>query len=247
MKWMRTYRGPVMVALALAGPLAVAAALVPFRSDFASPAVALVLVVVITAVAIGGSRASGYLASASATLWFDYFHTRPYDSFDIHDRPKVEVTICLMIVGCVISELAARSRRHHRTSNEESRYVSMVRELANIAQTVNARQLVTYAETLMIDVLSLRACRFDPQPSSPPLARITDNGEVAHVGMSWPAESMGIPGPEAEILAQWRGRAFGRFVVTPTPGEPISQERRCVAGTLATLVAAGLAGESGGP
>ena len=46
---------------------------------------------------------------------------------------------------------------------------------------------------------------------------------------SGPPSRLGIPGPEAEIVARWRGRALGRFVLTPTPGDPISQERRAVA------------------
>jgi hypothetical protein len=61
------------------------------------------------------------------------------------------------------------------------------------------------------------------------------------VGLHWPVSQMGIPGPEAEIAIEWRGRPLGRFVITPTPGATISQERRAVAVLLATLVASGLA------
>ena len=60
--------------------------------------------------------------------------------------------------------------------------------------------------------------------------------------MRWPAREIGIPGPQAEIVAQWRGRVIGRFVVTPTPGFPVSQERRVVAVSLVDVVAAGLQG-----
>jgi hypothetical protein len=73
------------------------------------------------------------------------------------------------------------------------------------------------------------------------MARILIDGEVLHVGMHWPVDELGIPGPEAEIVTQWRGRTLGRFVLTPTPGEPVSQERRAVAALLGTIVAAGLA------
>jgi hypothetical protein len=42
-------------------------------------------------------------------------------------------------------------------------------------------------------------------------------------------------------VAQWRGREVGRFVLTPTPGVPVSRERRVAAVSLVDLVAATLA------
>jgi hypothetical protein len=232
-----------MFALAVTAPLAVTAALTPFRHTFTNAATALVLVVVVVAIAIAGTRLSGYLASVSSTLWFDFFFTRPYNSFDIHGRAALEITICLMVVGLAVTELAARSRRYSRRSSQESRYVAMVRDLTDLAQTSSSAVLVERAEPMLIDLLDLRACRFDPRPSDPPMARILASGEVVHVGMQWPVDELGIPGPEAEIVTQWRGRKLGRFVITPTPGEPVTQERRAVAAVLATVVAAGLAND----
>jgi hypothetical protein len=76
------------------------------------------------------------------------------------------------------------------------------------------------------------------------MAQIQGNGDVVHVGMLWPTEELGIPGPEAEIVTEWRGRALGRFVITPTPGQPIALEPRVVAALLASVVAASLASET---
>ena len=95
----------------------------------------------------------------------------------------------------------------------------------------------------MTNLLSLRACRFDRALSDPPLAQIQPNGDVAHVGMRWPAQEIGLPGPEAEILATWRGRVVGRFVVTPTPGAAITLEQRIVAVAMVDVVAAYVVGE----
>jgi hypothetical protein len=232
-----------MFALAVAAPLAVAAALVPFRASFTNAGAALILVVVIVAVSVGGSRFTGFVGSVSSALWFDFFLTRPYEQLTISHRPDVETTICLLVVGLMVSELAARSRHHSRQSSEESRYVAMVRELADFAQTSSGNALAERAEPMLIDLLDLRDCRFDLRPSDPPMARVLANGEVVHVGMQWPVDELGIPGPEAEIVTQWRGRTLGRFVITPSPGEPVTQERRAVAALLATIVAAGLAND----
>ncbi|MGC2486002.1 MAG: DUF4118 domain-containing protein [Acidimicrobiales bacterium] len=243
MEWITHHRQHVIVALAVTAPLAVAAVLVPFRHSLTNAAAALILVAVIVAIASLGSRSGGYLASLSSTLWFDFFFTHPYNSFDIHGRDPREITICLLIVGLGVTELAARSRHHRRVSHEESQYVAMVRELTDVAQTTSGSELIERADAMLVDLLHLRACRFDRQVADLPMASILADGEVAHVGMAWPVDAMGIPGPEAQVVAVWRGRTLGRFVITPTPGDPISQERRSVAVVLASIVAATLASE----
>jgi hypothetical protein len=232
-----------MFALAVTAPLAVTAVLIPFRASFTNAGAALILVAVVVAVSVAGSRVSGVVASASSALWFDVFLTRPYEKLAISHRPDVESTICLLAVGLVVSELAARSRHHFRVSSEESRYVAMVRELMDLAQDTTGDRLIERTKPMLRDLLDLRDCRFDVRPSSPPMARILASGDVVHVGLRWPVEESGIPGPQAEILTQWRGRMLGRFVITPTPGVPVSQERRAVAALLATVVAAAVAND----
>ena len=64
-------------------PLAVAAILLPWRASWSNTNVALLLVVAVVAVAVLGSRAAGVLAAVSAFAWFDFFFTRPYESFTI--------------------------------------------------------------------------------------------------------------------------------------------------------------------
>jgi hypothetical protein len=218
----------------------VAAVLVPFRASFTNAGAALILVALIVALSVGGTRFTGFVASVFSALWFDFFLTRPYDELSISHRPDLETTICLLVVGLMVSELAARRRHHLRVASEEEQYVAMVRELTDLAQ-LSVDTLLERAEPLLIELLDLRECRFDPHPSDPPMARILSNGEVVHVGLHWPVNTMGIPGPEAEISIQWRGQALGRFVITPTPGVSISEERRAVAALLATVVGAGLA------
>jgi hypothetical protein len=144
----------------------------------------------------------------------------------------------------LVSELAARSRHFSKVSVEESGYVDMVRDLTDFANgRVSSAAVIERAVPSLVQLLDLRECRFERQPSEPPMARIMTSGEVLHVGMQWPVGELGIPGPEAEIVAEWRGRALGRFVITPTPGEPISRERRVVAVLLASVVAAAIAND----
>ncbi len=238
------YRGRVGLVAGVVLPLVVAAVLVPFRGTFAGTAAALAMVIAIVAVATSGNRLSGVVASVSATLWFDFFLTRPYDRFAISHRPDLETTIAIFVVGVLVTELATRSRQHWQAAASSTTYVEMIHGIAVLAaNSAPVTELFDSATTSLETLLSLRACRFDKALSNPPLAQILSSGEVVHVGMRWPVREIGIPGPEAEILAQWRGRVVGRFVLTPTPGATVSLEQRIVAVALVDVVAAYLVGE----
>ncbi|MEO9181081.1 MAG: DUF4118 domain-containing protein, partial [Acidimicrobiales bacterium] len=208
---------------------------------------ALTMVVVISAVAIPGTRLSGVLASVSSGLWFDLFLTPPYGHISIARRPDIETTISILIVGVIITELALRSRIHRRASNETVGFLIKIHEVTELASS-SAPVAVVIDETRksLIEILGLRSCRFERGRSDPPLARIESNGQVMHVGMRWPVDDVGIPGPEAEIVARWRGRSLGRFVLVPSPGRPVSLERRVVAVSLVDVAAAYVAAEDRG-
>lgn len=237
----RKYRQRLTTVAAIVVPLGVATALVPFRTSFATTAAALILVAFIFAIAVAGNRFTGVVASVSAALWLDFFLIRPYDRFTISHRLDMETTISLFVVGVMVTELAARSRHHSRASSEESAFVTKIRDLTEqAARSTPISQVVASASSSLVELLCLRGCRFETVAPEPPLARIQSNGEVMHVGLDWPVGELGIPGPEAEILTEWRGLVLGRFVLTPTPGQTVSVERRVVAVALARVVAATL-------
>lgn len=102
--------GRLALVAALTGPLLVALALVPFRTDLANTNVSLILVVVVVAVAAaGGNRLAGGLAALSAAAWFDFFLTQPYQRFTIDDADDIETAV-LLIVGLVVSQLTEDRR-----------------------------------------------------------------------------------------------------------------------------------------
>jgi hypothetical protein len=238
------HRDRIALTAGVVAPLLVGLVLVPFRGTFANTAAALVMVSVIAAVAVMGTRVAGMVASASSAIWFDFFLTPPYEKLTISHRPDLETTIAIVVVGLLVTELAARSRRHWQAAHSSTQYVSMIHGIAVLAaNSAPVTEMIDQATNSLTNLLTLRSCRFDRALSDPPLARIDSNGEVAHVGMRWPAREIGIPGPEAEILAKWRGRIVGRFVLMPTPGEAVSLEQRIVAVTLVDVFAAYLVGE----
>lgn len=60
----------------------------------------------------------GYLSAISAAAWFEFFFTRPYETFDITSRDDVEATILLLAIGVAVTEIAVWGRRQHLASSK---------------------------------------------------------------------------------------------------------------------------------
>jgi Domain of unknown function (DUF4118) len=236
---LRDHRARWSLAAALLAPPGVAASFVPFRASFTNVGAALVFVALIEGLAIWGRRLGGYVTTVSAALWFDFFLTPPYERFTISHRPDLETTVSLLVVGVVVTELAARSRRHRERAGSEGAHVTMLAvTAAAIAGSTTLEEVLDAASQSLCELLRLRACDFEAGANGPPHAQIFPDGRVVHVGMSWPADDIGIPGPRTEIDCHWRGEALGRFLLTPTPGVAVSREDRVAAVALVNLVAA---------
>jgi K+-sensing histidine kinase KdpD len=156
----RLSRDHLAVAAGLLGPLALAAILVPFRAHFENTDAALVMLLMVVAVAAAGNRLAGYLAALSAAVWFDFFLTRPYQTFNITSRYDIETTVLLLIIGVAVTELAVWGRREHAAAGRRAGY------LAGIGVTVEAvaagegpSELIEEVSGQLTRVLSLRSCR----------------------------------------------------------------------------------------
>ena len=237
MEWIASHRGPLAFGGGVLLPLGIAALMVPFRDSFADAAAALVLIAVVAVVAIAGTRVAGYVAAASAALWFDFFLTRPYEQLTITHSQDIEITVSLLIVGVIVTELAARSRRHLATAEEESDYVELFYQLSEFAASgATFDQLVTRVSKHLADLLELRACSFETGTPSKALLTLSHDGRV-HLGRAdWPVEQWGLPGRQLALEVYAAGRVVGRFLMTPTTAKPVSLRRVLVAVALADQV-----------
>lgn len=139
----------------------------------------------------------------------------------------------------VVTELAARNRHHYQWAHAESDYVGLIHSLSELSASGAPREAVIQrARTELIELLHLRACRYESESSGRRTIRIEHDGHVLLGGNVWNVDRMGLPGPELELLVQGRGRTQGRFALTPTPGFPVSLERRVVAVAIADQVGA---------
>lgn len=233
----------VALAAAVGAPLAVAAALIPARSTIDKTNVALVLVAVVVAVATIGRPLAAAVAALSAAAWFDFFHTPPHYSFTINAHQDVVTACVLLAVGLFVGELAVRSRRHHAAAVDGSTDIARIHAIAELAASGEEPDYVIMAVAgELAQILSLRDCRYEPySPVDRPSARIERNGEVTLGQFRWGVDTMGLPTKQVELLVDGSGHHLGRFILTPTPGEPIPFDKRLVAIALADQVGAALA------
>jgi hypothetical protein len=232
---------------ALLVPPAAAAALIPARAHTDNANIALGLVVVVVAVATLGHRLATVLSAVSAAVWFDFFHTRPYYSFTISTHDDVVTAVLLLVVGIAVGELAIRTRRSVLAARTGSSDIANLHAIAELVAAGEKPEIavVTVASELR-RLFGLRDCTFERAPfeSNPRIARFERSGNVVVGELSWGVGTMGLPGKQVELVVSGFGRTFGRFLMTPTPGHPVSFDRRIIAVALADQVAAAFIAES---
>jgi len=243
-----TKRSQVAISASLVAPLLIALAMVPFRDHLANAAAALVLVAVVVAVAAFGDRRAGVIATISAVAWFDFFLTKPYETFSISSAHDIETALALILVGLAVTEIAVRSHRMYQIALHEGVYLAAIRELSDLVSNgAPVDTVIAEAIRELSDVLEATSCRFEADGSAAvpgPRPRLERTGEVEHGDRRFDVAADGMPEGEIELMVQGRGRPCGRFVFTTQPGQPVSIEQRIVAIALADQVGAALAGHT---
>jgi predicted Na+-dependent transporter len=94
-------------------PAGSAAALVGERGTVPNADIALLITGVVVVVATSGRRSAAAVAALSATIGYDYFHTRPYHSLTISTRNDALATLVLGMLALVVGQIAARAADTH--------------------------------------------------------------------------------------------------------------------------------------
>jgi Domain of unknown function (DUF4118) len=234
---------PLVWIVALAGPVVVAAALIPLRGQIRTSNVSLVLVLVVVIAAVVGGRLGGVIAALVSVASFDFFFTRPYYSFTIHTGDDIETATLLLVVGIVVGELVVRTRRSETQAAVSRDEVVRVRRLAELAAGGEpAGRLIGIVQGELSTLLGVRESQFEPLPFR------GDYPELTHQGVR-------IPGTEHSVGDQANGRVslpvfgagrpVGRFVLQLEPGATgieLPAEDRALAIALADQLGAVLAG-----
>jgi K+-sensing histidine kinase KdpD len=95
----------------LGAAIGTAAAWAFVPAETAQGVIAIVLPIVAAIASWYGGREVGAVAAVAAALWFGYAHTEPRFHFQIDARADVILTLAVLVVGVLASELADARRR----------------------------------------------------------------------------------------------------------------------------------------
>jgi hypothetical protein len=232
---------------AILAPIAVAAALIPWRTSLDTADSALFLVVVIVAVASTGRRMAALLSALMAALSFDFLLTRPYYSFRITRHQDLITELLLLVVGIAVGELAARGRIHRRQAAESQETVALLHSVTELVATGQEPQdVIRAARTELRQLLALRDSSFTRRDPGRAMARITPRGELTVAGRTWATEDLGLPTSRVNLPVRAQGWLLGHFLLTPTRGQAVTREHLLAAVAIADLVGAVLLADDSG-
>jgi hypothetical protein len=223
-------------AVALAGPLVAAAIMTSVRAHVVDTSLALIMVAVVVVTVSPGHRGSSLLAGISAGVWFDFFLTRPYESFTISRSADLETTLLLVGVAVAVGEIATRSRQHRSQAQAALGDVAGVsRVAAMLAEGRPADEVISAVSEELVTLLALVRCTWEPGGTrrAPSVQR---SGVVSYNAFVTDTEHDGLPNADVTLPVESGGRTSGCFVLRgPALGIPTPAARFLAAVALADL------------
>ena len=229
---------PLLAAVAVLAPVAVALALTPWRDRLASADDALILVVAIVAVATSGRRWAAALCALSAALCFDFFLTRPYLSLRITRSSDLVTEVLLLVVGLLVGDLAARGRHHRSTARHGRDQIAALHAVTELAAVgTEPADVAREAGRALRRLLHLRSCTFATGDSGL-AARLQPDGVVRMGAVAWDTEDLGLPHRGVDLPVRAGGEVVGHFLLAPDPGVRLPRDVLLVAVAIADQVGA---------
>ncbi|WP_234384572.1 DUF4118 domain-containing protein [Streptomyces sp. MMG1121] len=143
--------------------------------------------------------------------WFDFFLTRPYQTFDITASADNETAVLLLAVGVIVSQLASMVRWLGVMTVTAAALLARIHRTADLVQSANsADTVVDHVRGELTDLLGLRACRFEYGSLMGRPPRLERDGSVT-VGRRTSTPDADWPEGEIEL----RTYGDGRFLLTP--------------------------------
>jgi len=236
-----TFRPVTMLVAAVVVPVALALALLPFRSQAPAATVALGFAVLVSLLAATGTRLSALVAAVSAALCYDIGFTQPYGSLVISHPQDIETTALLLVGGLIVGQLSARNRSHRTLAVQQREDLAHVQAIAELmAAGAGPDEVVEAVADELRSLLGLRECWFDTSRAERPGPTIDRNGNVSWGRIWWGVDTLGLPGKEITIEVEHDVRRLGRYVLVAEAGTKVRRDQLLAAVTLADQAGAAL-------
>jgi hypothetical protein len=135
----------------------------------------------------------------------------------------------LLLVGLVVSQLAARVRRRRVITVTDAGHLAAIHDAAEPARAKRSpSDVIDHVRSRLADVLNLRECRFEHGSLLGNEPRLMSDGTVLAGYGRWTADES-LPAGEIKLRVYGSGRFYGRLVMRANPGEAPSLQARLVA------------------
>jgi hypothetical protein len=236
-----TARPVAAIAMAVAAPVALTLAVLPFRGQVPDATVALGLAVLVSLLAAIGTRVTALIAAVSAAVCFDVGFTEPYGSLTISHPQDIETTALLLVGGLIVGQLSARNRRNRGRAVQTSDDLAHIQAVAEMmAAGASPDEVVAAVAEELQSLLGLRNSWFDTSRPDRPGPTIDRNGNVSWGRIWWGFDTLGLPGKEITIEVTHDQRRLGRYVLIAEPGTKVRRDQLIAAVTLADQAGAAL-------
>ncbi len=230
----------IPLALGGFGALLTALVLVPFRNDIDNANLALLLVLVVVIAAVLGGRGAAVVAAITATMAFDFFLTKPYNSMRIESADDIETAVIMLAVGLLVGEVGARGRRfrsqRERAANAIARVHRVAAQIAEGGPLDRDHRIDEVVETVrreLTALLQLHDCHLEYAPFQWPMPRLERSGTIETSEHEYTDDGFVLPEYGVQLPILDAGREIARFVLMGDPAVSVTIEERVVAVALA--------------
>jgi hypothetical protein len=228
--------------LGLFAALLVPMVLGPVREEVGQANVALLLGAVVVATGAAGGRRAGYATSVVAVLGFNFFHTVPYQSFNVEAGRDIVTLGLLFVAGFVASEVAHRSRVARRQAETSHLAITRLGALAgDLAAPRDASAIAHAAEALIARQLPGIEAAVEVPAGPDPITRLGHDGTIEPAPGSRVRTAVELHRGPVAVPITFGDESYGRIVVPPS-SPPLDHDDWLTIGILADHVALALAG-----
>ena len=237
----RSVRHEVAIVVAsVVVPVAVGAALIPFREELSQSIGLLMAIPVLLMAALAGPR-SAAIAAIVAAFAFDVLHTVPYHRLTIDDPDDIVETLALLSIGLLAGVLAQRADRTERSARVRARELDAVIDfVVSTTSSSPPDRMVTDAGASVGALLSAASVDWRPGYRGAVGGVLQADGSLATPAASnhdaRRSRDAALPST-IEIPVGTPPTEFGRFVVRCGDDARVSLEERRTAAAIAIVLA----------
>jgi K+-sensing histidine kinase KdpD len=210
-----------------------AAVMVPLRTTLGQTNIAILLVIVVVVAASVGGRVAGAVVAVTASISFNFFHTRPYLTIRIDDAKDMLTAALILVVGIVVGELGIARARQSATRRSHLRSIRSLEDVgALVSSGASAEQVWPEVQRALVSTLGVRRARFDAEVHHP-LPIIERDGTVDVKRRRYVGDGFALPDTGAALNVAADGVFLGQIVLFPDEEVGVTREQRRAAVALA--------------